>query len=159
MAKDDPTYYAWSQIAHGVDPSGSLITCEPGDEVTAKSLGLDKAGFQQLVDTYAIREVPFPPLPDNYPDSPQRWWEDQLRKTDGDIVAAIELGAAPGYTSLSDPPPLPPGIEPAKSAEELEADAKEAEEAAQKQAELERLAEIGRKAEEEAAKQQTTEKK
>lgn len=53
------TYYAWSLI-RSADDKGKVYTANPGDKVTAESLGLDSDGFKELIDVGSVRERQYP---------------------------------------------------------------------------------------------------
>jgi hypothetical protein len=50
--------YAWSNIA--VHDGNKRSTVKPGTEVTAESLNTDEDGFNELLDSGAVRTEPWP---------------------------------------------------------------------------------------------------
>lgn len=60
------TYYAWSRILYDIERNDdnskkSDVYANPGDEVSASSLGISDEQFQELIDGGAVRNYPFPP--------------------------------------------------------------------------------------------------
>jgi len=78
MAND--TYYAWGPILLGEkaskDEPGQTQTIKPGETVDPAALDLDKAAWDQLRESGAVRQMPYPNVPDTWQGSPV----DYLRK-------------------------------------------------------------------------------
>lgn len=93
------TYYAWSNIRYGgkSDPNVqgvSMVTdvkmLKFGETVTADKVGLDKEGFQALIDSGAVREMK-PPDMEGFSGSPIDKLREQV-KLAGD--AAMSIGGS-----------------------------------------------------------------
>ena len=102
----DSAYYAWSQF-NLVDKDGKKSTVNPGDKVTASSLGVDDAEFQAYVESGAVRTAQFPKLPEGYTGSPREFRLSQLaaaaRGEEYDIAIAAAGGEA--YAEPNAPAP------------------------------------------------------
>jgi len=77
---------AWSTIKVGkpnTDPQkltgGETEVIKPGDTVTQDGLGLDDDQFRQLVESGAVRALPYPDMPPTYQDSPVAYLREQAR--------------------------------------------------------------------------------
>lgn len=79
---DNPTFYAWGPIRYGVPGKpGQVKLIKAGDTVTPKDFNGDEAEFAALVDSRAIRTMPFPEdIPEAWRQSPMEWIKYKIRK-------------------------------------------------------------------------------
>lgn len=73
------SWYAWSEIRGG-DADGNVAILHFGEAVTADKAMVDEAGFAQLIESGAIRQVKPPEVPDTWQDSPINYLLDQAKK-------------------------------------------------------------------------------
>lgn len=95
-------HFAWSEIRYGaeVDKDGTLVgykTIPAGQQVSKSKLGVDDAGWEQLIEAGSVREYEYPDMPEGYNGSPI----DFLRAQLAHVAGAVE-GSGTGYEG----PPL-----------------------------------------------------
>jgi hypothetical protein len=122
MAKD---LVAWSPIVSSKDkgtkkePDLEETTIKPGESVTQDALGLDDAGWAQLLESGAVRSMAYPDMPETFQGSPVEFLREEMRKAAEGILSDVEtseeniaavnaVNAASTGTAL-----LPEGVEPA----------------------------------------------
>lgn len=97
-------YYAWGPISSGweKDKEGNRLKrrlTKAGTVVSASSLGLTDDQFEELVESRAVRTLPYPPLPDNWTGSPIDWYREQARlaaeAADDPSMAIVAMLAPP----------------------------------------------------------------
>lgn len=122
MAKD---LVAWSPIESSKnngthkDPDLEKIIVKPGESVSQDALGVDDAGWAQLLESGAVRSQAYPDMPETFQGSPVEFLRDEMRKaaegaltdvetSEENIASVIAINAASTGTAL-----LPEGVEPA----------------------------------------------
>jgi|SRR6185295_6136987 len=122
MAKD---LVAWSPIVSSKnngthkDPDLEEVTVKPGESVNKDALGVDDDGWQQLIDSGAVRSQAYPDMPETFQGSPVEFLREEMRKaaegaltdvetSEENIASVIAINAASTGTAL-----LPEGVEPA----------------------------------------------
>ena len=87
--------YAWSNFQAGWDDEKRVFTkrIKPGEEVSASDLGIEDDEFDELVKMGAVREQPYPEAvaDGSYPDSPQKYFIEQLQKAAEGTLTADEV--------------------------------------------------------------------
>jgi hypothetical protein len=87
---------AWSPITNGKntgtedDPKMETTTIEPGESVTQAALGLDDDGWQQLLDSRAVRKMDYPDMPETFQGSPVEFMRHQASLAASDALAEVE---------------------------------------------------------------------
>ena len=82
------TYYAWSNIQYA-KPSGDVNAAglqpmeagsvKVGETVTADQVGASEEDFQAMVDSGAVRNAPYPEVPEGWPGSPIDYLREAVR--------------------------------------------------------------------------------
>ncbi len=90
---------AWSPIRSAKnngtdkDPDMEAITVKPGESVSKSSLGLDDDQFAQLVESGAVRTMPFPEMPETYQGSPVEFMREQAANAAAGVNMDAEASA------------------------------------------------------------------
>jgi hypothetical protein len=119
---DTLTFYAWGDIRYGVPGKpGNVKVIRAGDTVTLKDFNGDETEFASLVDSRAIRTMPFPDdIPEAWRQSPMEWIRYKIRKAtegeDSDMVTYAmitdpDLRDAMRGANMQLPTDLPDGVE------------------------------------------------
>lgn len=74
-------YYAWSNFRLADEKDGTVTTAlRVGDEVTQAKLAIEDEEFEYLLETGAVREQPYPDMPDGDTRSPAKFMTDQVAR-------------------------------------------------------------------------------
>lgn len=85
------TYYAWSKFKKEVNEWGRVLKwINPGDKISKSDLGLDDREWENLIEVGAVREEPYPDIPDHM--SPAEYYRANPPE---DVSASVEAKAEP----------------------------------------------------------------
>jgi hypothetical protein len=115
----DDAFYAWAPIIVGVEDK--LSTIPVGDKVTPKDLGTDSDGFQEYVNSGAVRPYPYPDMPKTAnPSSPLDFMRNEITKGQEDEEARLQAAMNPDIVRAQQGPvgttealPVPEEVETA----------------------------------------------
>jgi len=86
---------AWSNFQANYDEEKRQFTkrIKPGDKVSQADLGIEDEEWEALLESGAVREQPYPEAVSEggYPDSPNRYFLDQLQKAAEGQLSADEV--------------------------------------------------------------------
>lgn len=99
----DGTYYAWSPI-HTGDGDKAVVIAR-GDKVTKASAMVDDVGFQQLIDSGAIRARKIPDMPPEFQGSIREFYLQELTEASGSGDDDDVLDASEALADAEAPPP------------------------------------------------------
>lgn len=111
-------YYAWSNIVVGKEGTIANPTARPGDVVTPASLGVSDAQFAEMIDSRAIRNTPFPVMPDGFGGSPHQLFLERLAAAQDDVEKAMEVMMTGNPVGVLPDLPTPEHLEPGTDEEE-----------------------------------------
>ena len=102
---------AWTQIRSAKE--GKPVVAQVGEDVSADSLGLSKAQFDELILAGAVRDKDFP-LPAHYPYSVRTFYLQKIQEASNNQEKTLELLLSMNEDLAAKPPSmaLPEGVEP-----------------------------------------------
>jgi len=100
---------AWSNFQAGWDEEKRAFTkrIKPGDTVSASDLDISDEEFEELKKIGSVREQEYPEsvADGSYPDSPNRYFMDQLQKAAEGMLSADEMKELQSSGVLAEAPP------------------------------------------------------